>query len=83
MKVTIFVESDEARVLALGFQGSQEFNYGYEIELPIPELVAYQKAKDAWLKSQERLEMIYRARLKRHNKIMRRIDRRLRMRKKL
>lgn len=81
MKVTVLVETDEARVLGIGFKGSREFNFGYEVELPVAELVAYQKAKDAWLEVQERLEMIYRAKSKRHQKILRRIAKKYRRKK--
>ena len=78
MKVTVLVETDEARVLGIGFKGSHEFNFGYEVELPIAELVAYKKAKDAWHGVQERLDMIYRAKMKRHHKVLRRIEKKYR-----
>lgn len=64
MKVTIFVESDEARVLSVGFKGNPEFDYGIEVDLPPAELVAFVKALDSWLKAQERLEIIHKAKLK-------------------
>lgn len=73
MKVTIFVETNEARVLDLGFKGNPEFNYGVEVDLPPGELVAFVKARDAWVKAQERLDLIHRAKLRRINGCRRRI----------
>lgn len=73
MKVTIFVESDEARVLGVGFRGNPEFDYGVEVDLPPAELVAFVKARDAWLVAQERLNMIHKAKLKRISGARRRI----------
>ena len=73
MKVSIFVESNEARVLGVGFKNSPEFNYGVEIDLPPGELVAFVKARDAWLKAQERLDMIHTAKMKRLNGWRRRV----------
>ncbi|MBX3032925.1 MAG: hypothetical protein KF865_03305 [Bdellovibrionaceae bacterium] len=82
MRVTVHVESDEATVLGIGFKNEPGFNYGYEVDLPIPELVAYTKARDEWQRVQERLTMIYKAKIKRHNKVLRRISKRFRKKKK-
>lgn len=73
MKVTIFVETNEAQVLGIGFRGEPEFNYGVEVDLPSSELVAFVKARDAWLKAHERLSMIHSAKLKRISGARRRI----------
>lgn len=73
MKVTIFLESDETRVLGVGFKGNREFDYGIEVDLPPAELVAFVKAREAWLKAQERLNMIHQAKLKRIKGARRRI----------
>lgn len=73
MKVTIFVETNEARVLGVGFKNSPEFNYGVEVDLPPGELVVFVKARDAWLKAQERLDMIHKAKMKRLSGWRRRI----------
>ena len=67
MRVTIFVETNEARVLGVGFKGNPEFDYGIEVDLPPSELVAFVKARDEWIKAQERLEMIHQAKLKHMN----------------
>lgn len=82
MRVTVYIESNEATVLAIGFKGGPGFNYGYEMDLPIPELVAYTKARDEWDRVQARLDMIYKAKTRRHNKIFRRISKRYGKKKK-
>lgn len=73
MKVTIYLETDEARVLGVGFEGNLEFDYGVEVDLPPAELVAFVKARDAWTAAQERLDMIHKAKLKRIKGARRRI----------
>ena len=73
MRVTIFVETNEARVLGVGFKDNPEFNYGVEVDLPPAELVAFAKARDAWTAAQERLDMIHEAQLKRIKGARRRI----------
>ena len=67
MRVTIFVETNEARVLGVGFKDNPEFNYGVEVDLPPAELVTFAKARDAWTAAQERLDVIHKAKLKRIN----------------
>lgn len=76
MRVTVHIESDEATVLAVGFKHEPGFNYGYEVDLPIPEVVAYTKARAEWDRVQERLTMIYKAKIKRRNKVLRRLSKR-------
>ena len=73
MRVTIFVETNEARVLGVGFRGNPEFDYGVEVDLPPAELIAFAKAREAWTAVQERLDMIHEAQLKRIKGVRRRI----------
>ncbi len=76
MRVTIFLEDDEATVFGVGFKGQPEFNYGFEVDLPISEIVEYDRARTAWERAQAKLINIYSENLQRRAEILERIHQR-------
>ncbi|MGE3760255.1 MAG: hypothetical protein AB7H97_20990 [Pseudobdellovibrionaceae bacterium] len=76
MQVTIFLEDDEATVFGMGFKGQPQFNYGFEVDLPISEIVEYDKARAAWEQAQAKLIKIYGEKLQKRAEILERIQQR-------